>query len=216
MLIRVVFITHLGEISCQWVGQHLPVANNNTAANNTRLLWCRRCFYCISSRILGRAFILAWRSSYTVALSLCLFNGVFPCDVLPSPVWRFIETKWSTSNISSQVFFFSFENLLKIDHLPFFFFPSLVYNHDSFAKCSLPFLSTWQFPQIQSVDGKPPLGEFTRILPELVSVPTMLGNAACFCVDVPSGRSGAFTELMSKWHNSEAPLASTLNPAIKV
>lgn len=80
--------------------------NNNTAANNTWLLWCRRCFYCISSRTLGRASIFAWRSSYTVALSFCLFNGVFPCDVLPSPVWRFIESKWSTSNISSQFYLF--------------------------------------------------------------------------------------------------------------
>lgn len=44
----------------------------------------------------------------------------------------------------------------------------------------------------------------------------MLGNAACFCIDGPSGRSGAFTKLMSKWLDSEAPLASTLNPVIKV
>lgn len=42
----------------------------------------------------------------------------------------------------------------------------------------------------------------------------MLGNAACFGIDGPSGRSGAFTELMSKWLDSEAPLASTSNPVI--
>lgn len=72
------------------------------------------------------------------------------------------------------------------------------------------------FPSDSQPRRQAPLGEFSRILPEFVQVPTMLGNAACLCIDGPSGRSGAFTELMSKWLDGEAPLASTLHPVIKV